>query len=100
MLTEKSQWLASSLSSLRQAVDAVTTQLNISWDSLPGAALRFCLSHPQVATVLVGIQNEAELESAMQAGDLGALEPEELARAQELGLTDENLLNPSTWALP
>jgi aryl-alcohol dehydrogenase-like predicted oxidoreductase len=100
VLTEKAQWLPSSLSSLRQAVDAVTTQLNISWVSLPGAALRFCLSHPQVATVLVGIQNEKELESALQAVDLGELEPEELAKAQELGLTDEDLLNPSTWTLP
>ncbi len=100
VLTEKAKWLPSSLSSLRQAVDSIKTQLNLSWDSLPQTALRFCLSHPQVATVLIGIQTQEELQAALQAVDLGGLDPEELEQAQALGLTDQDLLNPSTWALP
>ena len=100
VLTEKAKWLPSSLSSLRHTVDSIKTQLNLSWDSLPQTALRFCLSHPQVATVLIGIQTQEELQAALRAVDLGGLDLEELEQAHALGLTDQDLLNPSMWALP
>ena len=47
-------------------------------------ALRFCLSQPDVWTVIPGMLTAAQVEENVCASDLGPLSAEELARAGRL----------------
>jgi 1-deoxyxylulose-5-phosphate synthase len=63
-------------------------------------ALRFCMAHPAVSTVLVGIRHLGELEEAVAAAAMPPLDPATLQTLDDLVLTDENLLNPAGWGIP
>ena len=47
--------------------------------SLPDTALRFCLSHPAVSSVIPGMRSRRHVESNVALSDLGALPPGTLA---------------------
>ena len=47
--------------------------------SLPDTALRFCLSHPAVSSVIPGMRTRRHVESNAALSDQGALPPETLA---------------------
>lgn len=96
-LTAKAPWLPQELAELRRAAERAKNILAGAWQSLPEAALRFCLSAPQVATVLVGVRTLEELRQALAAAEAGPLSAEMLARTPALALRDEPLLNPSYW---
>lgn len=97
-LTAKAQWLPEELSELRQkAENARDTLAGGSWQALPDIALRFCLSHPLVSTVLVGVRTIEELKSALAVTQTGPLPGDELSKAKSLALDNEYLLNPSHW---
>jgi aryl-alcohol dehydrogenase-like predicted oxidoreductase len=53
---------------------------------LPDVALRFCLSHPAVSTVIPGMRRPAHVRANVNAATHGALTPEQLA-----------LLGPHRW---
>ena len=100
-LTPKAQWLPESLAPLREAAERARDLLaGGRWDSLPEAAMRFCLSVPRVASVLAGARTSAELDGAIDAEAAGPLAPVLFARAAALALDDEQLLNPSHWPVP
>ncbi len=100
-LTPKAQWLPGSLAPLREAATRACDALAGGvWDRLPEAAMRFCLSAPRVASVLTGARTVAELEAAIDAEAAGPLAPSAMADAARLALTDERLLDPSTWGMP
>lgn len=97
-LTAKAQWLPEELSELRQkAENARDTLAGGSWQTLPDIALRFCLSHPLVSTVLVGVRTIEELKAALAVTQTGPFPGEELSKAKSLALDNEYLLNPSHW---
>jgi aryl-alcohol dehydrogenase-like predicted oxidoreductase len=48
------------------------------------AALRFCLSHPAVSTVIPGMRNEGQAEINLAAGDQGRLPEDALKKLHEL----------------
>ena len=59
--------------------------------TLSAAALRFCLDHPAIATVVPGFKNAAEVEEAVACSDAPPLAAEALARLDRLleqGLAD------------
>jgi aryl-alcohol dehydrogenase-like predicted oxidoreductase len=98
VLTPKAQWLPGPLAPLRDAaVRARDLLAGGSWDRLPEAAMRFCLSVPRVASVLAGARTIAELDEALAAEAAGPFEAQVLSSAAQLALTDERLLNPSHW---
>ena len=100
-LTSKAQWLPEPLAQLRHAAERARDVLaGGSWERLPTAAFRFCLSAPGVASVLAGARTMAELDAALVAEAAGALDTSTLSMADNLALTDEQLLNPSYWPLP
>lgn len=99
-LTAKSKWLPSELAPLRQAAEWVKDTLAVSWQAIPQVALRFCLSAPQVATVLVGVRTLPELKQTVKSAESGPLPTKMLAQISNLALTDEHLLNPSYWGMP
>lgn len=96
-LTAKARWLPPELAELRQAAERAMDILAGSWQSLPEAALRFCLSAPQVATVLIGARTPEELRPALAAAEAGPLSEEVLARTPALALAEERWLNPTYW---
>jgi len=100
VLTAKAKRLPLELTSLRQAAERVMEILAGSWQSLPEAALRFSLSAPLVATVLVGVRTFSELEQALKALEAGPLPTELLAKIPASTLEEERLLNPSYWSVP
>jgi len=100
-LTPKAQWLPESLAPVRDAAARVRDLLaGGSWERLPDAAMRFCLSAPHIASVLTGARTLAELDAALAAEAAGPLDPSMLAAAAALALADERLLNPSYWPVP
>ena len=97
-LTPKAQWLPESLAPLRDAAARARDLLaGGSWDRLPEAAMRYCLSVPSVASVLTGARTIAELDEALAAEGAGALEPAQLSGAAALAVTDDRLVNPQHW---
>ncbi len=52
-------------------------------ESLAEGALRFCLSHPAVSTVIVGMRRPEHTRVNLKASDKGPLPPEDLDRLKE-----------------
>jgi aryl-alcohol dehydrogenase-like predicted oxidoreductase len=97
-LTPKAQWLPEPLAPLREAAARARDVLaGGSWDRLPDAAMRFCLSVPRAASVLTGARTMAELDAAVAAEAAGSLDAAVLRDAATLAMTEECLLNPSYW---
>jgi aryl-alcohol dehydrogenase-like predicted oxidoreductase len=100
VLTPRAQWLPKPLAELRQAADRIRETFRASWQVLPEVALRFCLSTPQVTTVLTGASTPNELRQAIAAAEAGPFAKQQLAATSDLGLSDERLLNPFYWPIP
>ena len=96
-LTSKAHSLPLSLTPLVEAAERVRQSLDVTWEQLPSAALRFCLSSPDVATVIVGVRSVGELMQAVAAASEGPLSPSAVRRTEEYALTDESLVDPSMW---
>lgn len=96
-LTERAKLLPRALRSLVEASDRMREGLGETWESLPGAALRFCLSMPAIHSVLVGLRSILELAVARVAQDAGPLDSALMRKTESLKLDDEQLLDPSYW---
>ena len=97
VLTERAKLLPPTLESLLQAANRTRETLGETWESLPRAAMRFCLSVPGVHSVLVGLRNFTELPEALAAERAGPLSSADMSKTGLLQLNDESLLNPSHW---
>jgi len=97
VLTDKAQWLPSTLNPLKQAAEQIREHLTESWVGVSQMALRFCLSTPGVSTVLVGLRTEQELKETLDAVEAGELTSKEFHLAQSWALPHEPLLDPRCW---
>ncbi|MDT7041851.1 aldo/keto reductase [Candidatus Nitronereus thalassa] len=97
VLTEKAQWLPATLEPLKNSAEKICGYLEGSWRDVSRMALRFCVSTPGVTTALVGLRTQAELQETLDSIECGPLPTEEFYCAQSWGLSDEPLLNPSSW---
>jgi aryl-alcohol dehydrogenase-like predicted oxidoreductase len=61
-------------------VEKLVQDTGIRIEQLPQEALRFCLSHDAVSTVIPGMRNPAHVASNVAASNLGALSPDLLER--------------------
>ena len=59
-------------------VQAITKDLDVPVERLPEIALRYCLSHPAVSTVIPGMRALRNVEANVRAAGLGPLSAEEL----------------------
>jgi aryl-alcohol dehydrogenase-like predicted oxidoreductase len=59
-------------------VQAITRELEIPLDRMPEIALRFCLSHPAVSTVIAGMRSPRNVEANAATVDEGPLSEREL----------------------
>ena len=60
-------------------VQAIAAELDVPFERLPEIALRFCLSHPAVSTVIPGMRTVRHVERNVAAVDAGPLSEGELA---------------------
>jgi aryl-alcohol dehydrogenase-like predicted oxidoreductase len=70
-------------------VDALKKELKDVSGSLPEIALRFCLSHPTVTTVIPGMRRIDTMESSCRVSDAGPL-PEEVLKRLKRHAWDRN----------
>jgi 1-deoxyxylulose-5-phosphate synthase len=96
-LTSRARLLPERLRCLAEASDRMRDALGETWDTLPLAALRFCLSVPGVHSVLVGLRSLPELAAACTAQGAGRLDSAVVSTTKVLSLKDEQLLDPSYW---
>ncbi|MFZ2058684.1 MAG: aldo/keto reductase [Acidimicrobiales bacterium] len=61
-----------------ERVQAITEDLDVPVERLPEIALRYCLSHPAVSTVIPGMRALRNVEANVRAAELGPLSAEEL----------------------
>lgn len=97
VLSAKAEWLPPELAALHHGAQRVVAALAGSWEALPETALRFCLSVPQIASVLIGARTAEELAQALTAEAAGGLTAEQLHCCRGLALDVGELLNPATW---
>lgn len=98
-LTPKAQFLPEPLARLREAVDRLRSELGLAWEELPEFALRYCLSIPEITSVLIGPRTVEELNTALAAAYAGPLPESVLNRMTDFALDDDALLNPSRWPI-
>lgn len=99
-LTTRARWLPPELTKLQEAVERVKTGFGLSWDELPQFALRFCLSIPWIATVLVGVRTAEEFLPVLDGMNHGPLPAQVIAVAQKRGTGNLRLVNPMHWGIP
>lgn len=99
-LTSKGRHLPDKLAAVRAAAERAREALGATWDDLPEAAVRYCLSSPDVACTLVGARTVAELKAALAAAAAGPLPPAALERAAAVAVDDDALVNPARWPVP
>lgn len=63
-------------------VQKLATDIGIGIDELPNAALRFCISHPAVSTVIPGMRTPSHVVANASASDHGPLSAEALEKLQ------------------
>ena len=63
-----------------ERVQRLTTDLNVTLEALPDLALRFCLSHAAVSTVIPGMRTPEHVQRNAVISDYGALSQETLNR--------------------
>jgi aryl-alcohol dehydrogenase-like predicted oxidoreductase len=101
-LTPRAADLPPHLAPLRQQSEAIEQYANslIPPQSRIELALRFVLSQPWVASVLIGVRTEEELAAALQTADSPPLSSDIMAHLATLQAQDPMLLDPSAWNLP
>lgn len=96
-LTSAREKLPSELHELRRIADDaddIARELAI---SLPELAMRFALSHPVRATVLIGTVKPKHIASAIAASQKSPLPEETLKKLRSLGIEDASQIDPAKW---
>lgn len=100
VLTERVNYLPENCEPLKRTVKNLKEKLDLpSWEELSSFALRFALSNSKINSVLIGVQNENELNFAINSFGKGKLNSEELELAYDCKINDKFWLNPSNWEI-
>ena len=62
-----------------ERVNAIADELGVPVDSMPEIALRYCLSHPAVSTVIPGMRSTRNVEANAASAERGPLDEDTLA---------------------
>ena len=79
----RNQYFAGVLKETVQKVEAMRPTLEGAAKTMARGALRFCLSHPAVTTVIPGMRNAQQAEENSAAGDEGPLAPEVIEKLRK-----------------
>ena len=97
VLTPQIDFLPERLAPLRKQASKILQVLGSEVDGLAEAAVRFCLSLPEISSVLMGLKNEAELESNVSGLSRGPLPEAMMPALSGLSLSDPALVDPTHW---
>ncbi len=97
LLSERNTALHEKLVHVEKHIRQYQDLLNGSFKSLPGLAVKFALSFPQVSSVLIGIDKPGYLEQSRAAADGQYLNAEQLKKAQLLAYPEPAFLNLPYW---
>ncbi len=101
-LTPRADDLPHHLSGLKQrsaAVKQLAAQLRPPMTRME-AALKFVLAQPNIATALVGVRNQAELDASLAVLKGHLLEEDVINQLKQLRWDNPSMLDPSRWGLP
>lgn len=99
-LTRRALNLPDKLMPIKRAACDLLDHADGSWQRLTQLALRYCLYYPGVTSVLHGARSTQELQEALDAAAAGPLTDAELNALTSITVSDERLLNPSSWGIP
>ncbi len=100
VLTERVNYLPEHCEPLKRTVENLKEKMNLSsWEELSSFAFRFALSNSKINSVLIGVQNENELNFAINSFNKGKLINNELELAYQCKMNDIFWLNPSNWEI-
>ena len=97
VLTPQIEFLPERLAPLREQAARILQVLGPEVDGLAEAAVRFCLSLPEISSVLMGLKSEAELESNVSGLSRGPLPEAVMPALAGLSLSDRTLVDPIHW---
>jgi len=92
VLSPAARDLAGPFAPLRDAADRFRRSVGAEWEELPGAALAFVLSRPEVAAVIIGPRDADELRDLLETAERFA----GIEHADDPRLPDE-LVDPRLW---
>lgn len=99
-LTSKAEFLPDHLRPLVEKARELEGLLTDAIPTLPQLALRFVLSNPAIASIVVGADRIPYVEEAVSVSDGAGLPEKVLEWAKAAALTDPALINPSKWGIP
>ena len=97
VLTPQIEFLPERLAPLREQAVRILQVLGPEVDGLAEAAVRFCLSLPEISSVLMGLKTESELESNVSGLSRGPLPEAVMPALAGLSLSDRTLVDPIHW---
>ena len=97
VLTPRYAALPDGLAELQEAARRLEAIVQTECESLPEAAFRYVLDNPCISTALVGTGKLRNLQRAVEYAGRGPLSPELKAAIRSVTVSDETLLDPSTW---
>lgn len=100
VLTDRHRHLPARFAALRRAAEKAGKWAEGMGETLPRAALRFCLARGDGASVLAGTRTEGELDDLLATVELPPLTCEALAAAEGLAVNDDALVDPRRWGTP
>ena len=99
LLSGKGTNLHPALSEIESHIKKYDALKSATGKELSELAIRFALSFPQVASVLIGIDKMEYLENALSVADGNYLNGEEFEMAKDLQYPDPDFLNLHTWSV-
>lgn len=97
VLTPRYTYLPDGLAELREAARRLEALVRSECESLAEAAFRYVLDNPCISTALVGTSKLRNLQRAVEYAGRGPLSPALKEAVRSITLSDDTLLDPSTW---
>lgn len=97
ILTDSVAETPTQLSDLKSAALDIWSQFEGEVGSLSELALRFCLSFPEVSSVVVGVRSVAEMEANARDADRGKLSASQIQKLRKAGPANHVPADPRKW---
>jgi 1-deoxyxylulose-5-phosphate synthase len=97
VLTNRVHRIPERLARLRERALKAVDLLQAEANSLSEIALRFCLSFPQVSSVIIGVKTVQELESNLEDARAGAFSAGVIAKLKQFSFRDDPLVDIREW---